>query len=389
MPPRSIVGMAVTAILIAACAGSEGRYWAPRFVRPSPTLAEAPAFTAGQSIEIVDSPANVFAADLDGDGALDLAAGSETTDGMAILLGNGDGTFGAPSILHVAPSDYLIATDVSGDEVPDLVSAGDRSVSVMVGKGDGTFRDPSIADVVGDLEYGEAFWVDAADLDGDGSRDIVASVYGDDAPNPNAPGHVVVLFNAGDGTFADPVFYADQAAVAVAIGDFDHDGANDVATANFDATVRVFRGKGNGSLDAPSQYPITGRGAAMVAADFNGDRMTDLLTGNDASQSISVLIAGDGGSFGPATNFRAGNTHSVQAADLDGDGNLDLLAGGYTEAIVRFWPGAGDGTFAETSNIPLGHVLNRALDTGDFNGDAKLDLVVNDGSTGLHIFLAE
>src|SRR6266446_10684165 len=89
-------------------------------------------------------------ADFHRDQKLDLAISVTTTDSVAVLLGNGDGTFQAAVNYTVGSSPQGIATaDVNADGKPDIISAdecGDDlecrkgTVSVLLGKGDGTFQ---------------------------------------------------------------------------------------------------------------------------------------------------------------------------------------------------------------------------------------------------------
>src|SRR5215510_9452996 len=66
-----------------------------------------------------------------------------------------------------------------------------------------------------------------------------------------------------------------------------------------------------------------------------------------------------------------GNTHI--AADLNGDGRLDLAGAGGNAVYVML--GNGDGTFRTKTDFPVG-IQTQAVAAGDFNSDAKVDLVV-------------
>ncbi len=66
-----------------------------------------------------------------------------------------------------------------------------------------------------------------------------------------------------------------------------------------------------------------------------------------------------------------GNTHI--AADLNADGKVDLAGAGANGVSVML--GNGDGTFRPKTDFPLG-MQTQAVAAGDFNSDAKVDLVV-------------
>jgi hypothetical protein len=88
-------------------------------------------------------PSSIIATDLRGNGVLDLVVANHDGNSVSVLLGKGDGTFQAKTDAPVAalPS-AVIAADVNGDQKLDLVvtNQGDRSVSVLLGNGDGSFQ---------------------------------------------------------------------------------------------------------------------------------------------------------------------------------------------------------------------------------------------------------
>jgi hypothetical protein len=157
--------------------------------------------------------------DLNDDGDVDLAVAGN--DRVAVLLGNGDGTFRpVSSPLRSPPAADLHVADVNRDGKHDLVLANNafearnRTVAAFLGNGDGTFAPSAQSPSVG-WTFGFA----VADVDGDTNPDVAAGG--------------VLLSGHGDGTFAQsqplPTNFDRNVSVTSAVADFNLDGRPDVA----------------------------------------------------------------------------------------------------------------------------------------------------------------
>ena len=112
--------------------------------------------------------------------------------------------------------------------------------------------------------------------------------------------------------------------------------------------------------------------ARIVAADFNGDGKSDL--GTTSRTELFVALMGANGQPGPATKIGTGdNLLSLESADVNGDGKVDLVLNDSVRSAIVVFPGVGDGSFGPgiESNVP---VTPHEMVTGDFNGDAKVDV---------------
>ncbi len=342
---------------------------------PPPVVASAPA------------PYLIATGDFNGDGNADLAmvdsncpnfpsCGAGT---IAILLGNGDGTFqGARQYSPGTNSDpdSVAVGDFNGDNIPDLAVANyaTNRVSIMLGVGDGTFQ-PAVAFQVGSGPTSVA----TADVNGDGKLDLVVTNF-----NSNT---VSVLLGNGDGTFGAAASYkTGNGPEAVAVGDFNGDKKLDLVVVNeTDSSISILLGNGDGTFQSQMTY-LTGTEAnsAVAVGDFNGDRKLDLAVADSPSGQMSVLLGNGDGTFQPFKTYAVGtNPFSIVAADFNGDGKLDLAL---TSPLVQNTPGDvvsvlmgnGDGTFGTPTLFGVGY-LSYAAVAGDFNASGTQDLIVANG----------
>lgn len=317
----------------------------------------------------------LVATDLNHDGKLDLAVAIQhyltSRNALAVLLGNGDGTF-QPVVTSVAGSaSDIAAADFNGDGNVDLalVAVFDSQVRVVLGNGDGTFQ-PATIYSSDEIE----FTVATADLSRDGVPDLV--VGGGD--------HVAILLGNGDGTFGAPVHYGVGQRFA-RIGYFNRDRDPDVVAGGGFSAIGVAFGKGDGTLRAPLSF--AGGLTGFDAGDFDGDGNADIIDGYPFSFLRGL---GDGTFAPPGPPIADLNLGQIVATDLNGDGKLDVLAtSGYpTQEGVYTFLGNGDGTFQVAQLTDVGFSSPWPV-VADFNNDGQVDVAVTDLSGQLAILLGK
>jgi hypothetical protein len=311
----------------------------------------------------------VAAADFAGTGRPGLAVGNQLSHTISILPGNGDGTFQAKQDYPVPGEPHGVAIgDFNGDGIPDVAAVGSTGqVSILLGNGDGTFQPAENIPVPG------AFLdLTVADFTGDGHADIALTT---DAG-------VAVLRGNGDGTFQEPRYFTAAGGVArhLAVGDFNGDGTPDLAVLCFDpfpqGTVTILLGNGDGNFRESTHFAAGGIVEAIAAGDFNGDGRQDLVVGNELTSDTGDLVFFFGNGNG---TFQAPRTLDIGAIpayiavqDLNGDGVPDLAVATMSNNVAVL-PGHGDGTFGPPQFFGVGR-FPQSIAVADFNGDGRPDL---------------
>ncbi len=345
---------------------------------------------------------SIASGDLNLDGLLDLAVAVPccAEAGVSVLLGRRDGSFAPQSLFKVTgrPSSVVIG-DVDGDGIPDLVTANQGrsgpdgthirpAVSILAGIGDGDFRPENRLEI----GIGSPTAVTMADLNSDSIPDLAVTIGGG----------VTILLGLGDGAFGSPTFFSTglvPISQQTAVGDFNHDGIEDLAVANdghiilveetltFPGTVSILLGHGDGTFAPQVRFGVGLRPHSVAVGDFNGDSVRDLVTANLATDDVSVLLGVGDGSFAPERRFKAG-AFAVQVAvsDLDGDGVQDIAVANESNSVSVLL-GRGDGTFSRQTLFQAGDIP-LSLTVGDFNADGRPDVATaNDGSSDVTVLL--
>ena len=282
--------------------------------------------TSTISLPVGFTPSQVVAGDFNMDGKPDLVVGGYWTGGIAVLLGNGDGTFQSPVYYSPGPLQLaLVVGDFNGDGIPDIATTiyASNKVGILLGNGDGTFQ-PVATYAVGSQPSSIAI----ADLNGDGKTDLVVANGGNNSVN--------VLLGDGAGGFqAAQTYGTGLAPIGLVVGDFNDDGKADVATANQnDGTLSLLLGNGDGTFQPALSYPAAVKPNSIVSSDFNGDGKLDVIVGDSSAGGAptSVLLLGNGdGTFRSPRIFSTGTAATAgpyAVADLNGDGRADLIVSG-------------------------------------------------------------
>ena len=343
------------------------------------------------------SPQSVAVGDFNGDGFPDFAVANGTGGTVTVWLGNGSGGFtaatGSPFAVGASPYSVVVG-DFNGDGIPDLATAngGSNTVTVLLGNSTNFSGAFGFTAATGSpfLVGNEPASLAVGDFNGDGIPDLAVANFSDST--------ITVLLGSNGGGFtaaANSPFTVGTKPGSVAVGDFNGDGFQDLATSNFGSNnVTVLLGNGSGGFTAAPNSPFTaGTGTlSIVVGDFNGDGFQDLAATNYTSNNVTVLLGSGLGGFTAAANspFTVGtNPYSIVGGDVNGDGFQDLAIANFTDSTVTLLLGTGSGGFAAAPGSPFTVGTNpESIATADFNGDSIPDLVTaNSGSNNATVLL--
>ncbi len=358
------------------------------------------------------------AADVDGDGRLDIAVHPRLEKGARAFLGDGGVNWRNASgglAMERSCGGGLQIADLNRDGLQDLAVADHcEGVYVYLGDGKGNWRIAS-AGLIPEFNMGPkarernpsgfmgAESIAVGDLNGDGFADLVVSssdqggltVYlGDgsgqrwrELKSPGLP----------NGEQADPFdVYFGGFAFDLLLADMNGDGRLDLV-ASYYTGPRVWVGDGTGRFEDRStgliKTTVGGIYNRVTIGDINRDGRPDVVIANNVNGVEGYLQKPDGTWQGPIDLMPelGGAAQAVALADLDGDGHLDLVVGGALSAelnlaklphgvFVRWGDSTGKFSDRRTTNLPAdGLEVIWGIRIADINGDGRPDLVVSTG----------
>ena len=327
----------------------------------------------------VDWPRSVYAADVDGDGDIDVL-GAAVNDNDIIWWENIDGT-GTSWTEHIVDSYFsyahsVYATDVDGDGDIDVLGAAAAARDITWWEntdGTGTVWIEHLVDG----NFNGAYSVYAADVDGDGDTDVLGAAV-----------HVneIAWWENIDGTgtvwiehLVDSNF---EYAASVYAEDVDGDGDADIIGAAQLGDEITWWENTDGTGTSWTEHTVDGSfdGAASVyAADMNGDGDTDILGAATEAGEIAWWENTDGTGTSWTEHLVDGDfewTYSVYAEDLDGDGDKDVLGAATIADDITWWENTdGTGTVWTEHTVDGDFDGTQSVYAADVNGDGDIDVL--------------
>jgi hypothetical protein len=339
-----------------------------------------------------------IAADLNGDGTLDLAGAG--ANAVSVMLGNGDGTFQAKTDFPLGMQTQAVAAgDFNSDGKVDLVVTLDTtqfSLALLTGTGTGSFNAPTFFPNTSGFDSPA---IAATDLNSDGRLDLVVmhNIACFTAPC-RAARSITVLLGNGDGTFQTPSeIDVGTGPSSMAVVELNRDGIKDVAIGGGNTELSVLLGVGNGTFVRQPVVTLVTGGDPFSACndvgvgDLNRDNILDLVVPLGNGHGNAILIGNGNGTFQVRSRIQIDETFAplhVAVADYNRDGLLDIARtmGDGTNGLLQILRGNGDGTFQAPNRYlvppPVSSRGGIMILAGDWNADAKPDIAFVEGGAG-------
>ena len=327
-----------------------------------------PVFSAQNTISTdADAAISVFAADVDGDGDLDVLSASQFGGKIAWYENDGSQNF-TPYTISTAANGArsVFAADVDGDGDLDVLSASlfDDKIAWYENDGSQNFTPHTITTAAD-----EAVSVFAADVDGDGDMDVLSASVADDK--------IAWYENDGRQNFMPhTISTAADGAQSVFAADVDGDGDLDVLSASHkDNKIAWYENDGSQNFTTHTISTAAPGAVSVFAADVDGDGDLDVLSASILDDKIAWYENDGSQNFTTHTiSTAADEARSVFAADVDGDGDLDVLSASPLDDKIAWYENDGSQNFTPHTISTAADFANSVF-AADVDGDGDLDVL--------------
>ncbi len=293
-------------------------------------------------------PGATKAKDIDGDGKADLILANTNSSTMSVFR-NVNTVAGSLTTASFAskidfttgsnPGEFVIE-DINGDGKPDIVALSSYQSSVNILKNTSTVGNISFATNLQLATGNRVVGLSVTDINGDGKPDIVVT-------------------NSSDNTFSVLINTSTTASISFAP-------KVDFASGTTPGTILAadFDGDGKPDLAIVSQVSIGTYGSSKIISVYlNTSNLTTI-------------------SFAPKTDYLTNGSPVMNVGDLDGDGKPDLIfSDNNIFSVLRNISSAGNIVFEPKVDFQNGNNGYGTMLLTDIDGDGKLDVVENNGST--------
>jgi hypothetical protein len=333
----------------------------------SPAPESPPSFNDHTITTGADGANSVFAADVDGDGHIDVLSASYDDGRIAWYENDGSGGFTAHTITTGADSAFSVfAADVDGDGDMDVLSASRSDDKIAWYENDGSANFTTHTITTGARGAVSVF---AADVDGDGDMDIMSSYQNDET--------IAWYENDGSQNFTPhEVTSSPNYTFSVFAADVDGDGDMDLLSSLFEDTkIAWYENDGNANFTANTITTSAAGAHSVFAADVDGDGHMDVLSASRENDNIA-WYENDGSQNFTAHEITssADGAFSVYAADMDGDGDMDVLSASGNDDKIAWYENDGAQNFTPHT-ITTGADGARSVFAADVDGDGDMDVL--------------
>jgi hypothetical protein len=237
------------------------------------------------------------AGDVTGDGLADLIVAGTEDGSVRVYLSQGSGRFVLHNLFPangVASAIALLDLNMDGFKdlaITDYLDAlrGHSTLNLFLNDGTGRFLPEPIIQPT----WGGMAPLAVGDFNGDGRDDLALGYYGwYNSPYFQSGGVVSIFFNQGDGGLQWQKDYDldDGSVSALAIADMNGDGSPDVLA--LDVYLRrayVMLNDGDGGFEQLPFFPVPTGSGSFVVTDFNGDLRPDIVVLNSSPNTLNWM----------------------------------------------------------------------------------------------------